>query len=133
MATEKIEEIEEIEVDLDLDAADAELRSKTGNPTKIRLQGHVLTFPPMDAWEYIWSRQMSIGDYSAWARNVLSDDDFKVWIDLRLKNYQITAIVERILINAGLGSLGKSGGSSGSSPGTSGKSKQTLRGGTGKI
>jgi hypothetical protein len=103
-------------VDVDLDESDATLKADIGRPLRIRLNGRVLTFPHMDNWEYINSRMMATGDFTGWARGVLSNEDFAHWAKSNIKNYQIQEIVTKITLHAGIpGGLGKSSPSSRSS------------------
>jgi hypothetical protein len=92
---------EDLAVDLDLDADDALLREAIGAPTTIRLNGKVLTVPHMKDWEHNATQFMSQGLFAAWARRVMSDDDFKAFQDAELKNYQVERIVEICQRNSG--------------------------------
>jgi hypothetical protein len=114
---EEVEEDEdEEEVDVDLDEQDAALRADIGRPLRMKINGKVLVFPHMDSWEYIYSRMMSMGDFTGWAKGVLSEDDFRHWASSDIKNYQIQKVVQSITLHAGLaGGLGKSSRSSRSS------------------
>jgi hypothetical protein len=118
MVDEKVNEPEEldneVEADLDLDEQDAVLSAKIGKPYRIRMSGKVITVPHMDSWEYIHSRMMAQGDFTGWARGVLSTEDFDTWAAASLRNYQIQEIMLRITLHAGIG-LGKSNSSSRSS------------------
>lgn len=118
------DDIEE-DVDLDLEAEDAELRAEIGKGTAIRLPstldgdggkipGAVVHFPHMDDWEYQYHRMMVMGNYDGWAQGVLSEDDFQKWQAVNLRNYQIANVVYKVTLAAGT-NLGKSGPSSRSS------------------
>lgn len=111
---------DDLDLDLDLDAEDAVLTAKIGEPTRVKITGHVITIPHMDWWDYEASRAMSSGNFTGWAASVLSEDDFKIWREASLKNYQIEAIVAKVTMKglgklAGGNGLGKSQGRSASS------------------
>jgi hypothetical protein len=111
---------DDLELDLDLDAEDAVLKADIGESTRVKITGHVIDIPHMDLWDYEYARRMSSGDFTGWARGVLSDEDFDVWMSANLKNYQIQAIVAKVTVKgignlAGKNGLGKSSQSSRSS------------------
>lgn len=107
------------EVDLDLDADDVLLREAIGQPTVIRVGGKVITIPHQKEWLYEASQFMGQGMYTAWARRVLDDQDFKAWEAAKLKNYQLEAVVLRCTADAGL--------TPGKSPARSRSSRSTRR------
>jgi hypothetical protein len=105
------------DVDLDLDAEDTLLREAIGRPVTVRVGGKVITVPHPTEWPHTANEAATRGDFSAWASEVLSEDDLKVFTDARLRNYQVTAIFEHVNKRAGVGP-GKSPNSRGSSKGT---------------
>jgi hypothetical protein len=89
-------------VDLDLDADDVLLREAIGEPTTVRAGGRVLTIPHQKDWPHIASAFLGQGSFSAWARRVMSEEDFKAFDAADLHNYQIERIVEIVTRNAGI-------------------------------
>jgi len=105
-AADAPERDDEAEVDLDLDAEDVLLREAIGQPTTVRVAGKVISVPHQKDWEWQASQFLGQGLFSAWARLVLSEEDFKAFQDAELRNYQVEKIVEVVTANSGL-SLGK--------------------------
>jgi hypothetical protein len=110
---------EDEEVDLDLDAQDEQLRREAlGEPSTVRLDGKTLHIMHAGDWSSSAMQAASSGDWDAWAREVIEDDEeFQVWSDADLKNYQIEAVFKECGRQARL-SMGKSRRRSGQRPGT---------------
>jgi hypothetical protein len=88
------DESEEVEVDLDLDALDEQLRREgLGEPSTVRVDGVVIHIMHAGDWSSSAMRAASSGDWDTWAREVIDDDDeFRMWAEADLKNYQIEAV-----------------------------------------
>ena len=110
---------EDEEVDLDLDAQDEQLRREAlGVPSTVRLSGKVIHVMHAGDWSSTAMQAASGGDWDTWAREVIEDDDeFTVWSDANLRNYQIEAVFRECGRQARL-SMGKSQRRSGSRHGT---------------
>lgn len=100
------------DVVLDLLAEDAHLREALGKPTDIRVPGGAggagvaISVPPAAAWPHIAARLLANGAWDAWARVVLSEDDFAAFQAANLKDYQVARI--RAVLEAAAGaSAGK--------------------------
>lgn len=89
-------------VDLDLDADDVLLREAIGAPTTVRVNGKVLTIPHQKDWPHIASAFLGQGSFSAWARRVMSPQDFERFEAADLHNYQVEQIVRLISEAAGI-------------------------------
>lgn len=91
------DEPEDVEVDLDLDAIDEQLRrERLGKATSIRIDDKVIHILHAGDWPSSAMRAASIGDWEGWAREVIEDDsEFKVWLDADLHNYQIEAVFDQ--------------------------------------
>jgi len=89
-------------VDLDLLADDAVLREAVGQPTSVRLPtGKVIDVPHISDWPHIASRYAAIALFDAWAAEVLSPADQKAFTDAKLKNYQVSKLIERVSQDGG--------------------------------
>ena len=90
---EPVDEHEE-EVDLDLDAQDEQLRREgLGEPSTVKLDGKVIHILHAGDWSSTAMRAASTGDWDTWAREVIDDNnEYAVWNDSDLKNYQIEAV-----------------------------------------
>jgi hypothetical protein len=87
---------EEDAVDLDLLADDAVLREAIGQPTAVRLPtGKIIDVPHISDWPHIASRYAAIALFDAWAAEVLSEQDQKAFAAAKLKNYQVSRLIER--------------------------------------
>jgi hypothetical protein len=89
-------------VDLDLDAEDVLLREAIGQPMTVRLGGEVITVPRMDYWPAEASGFALRGDFGTWAALVLTPEDFKVYAAVKLRNYQVAAIFNRVRQTGGV-------------------------------
>jgi hypothetical protein len=87
---------DEVDVDVDLDALDTDLRSeRVGKPTTVRIGGIILHVTHAGEWSSTAMRAAASGDWDTWAREVIADDDeFKAWLDADLRNYQIEAVFD---------------------------------------
>jgi hypothetical protein len=85
---------DEEDVDLDLDLITPALRDEAvGNPTTVRIDGKVIHVQHANDWSSSAMRDASNGRWEEWARTVIEDDDeYKVWLDADLRNFQIEAI-----------------------------------------
>lgn len=95
--TEKTDTAEPDEADivLDLVAEDAMLREALRTPSPVRLPGgKVITVPHIADWPHLANRFVLTDNYLAWAKLVLSDEDFQVFQDTDLRNYQMRRIVD---------------------------------------
>ena len=93
---------EEDAVDLDLLAEDVALREAIGQPTSVRLPtGKVIEVPHISDWPHIASRYAAIALFDAWAGEVLSEQDQKAFAEAKLKNYQVSALIERVSKDGG--------------------------------
>jgi hypothetical protein len=101
--------IDEEEVDVDLDALDEDLRAEAvGNSTTVRIDGKVIHIIHAGDWSSAAMRAATNGDWEAWAQEVIMDpDEFNVWLDANLKNYQIEAVFDQCGRRARL-NMGKS-------------------------
>jgi hypothetical protein len=106
---------DEIEVDLDLDSLDEDLRRESlGEPTTVKIDGKVIHVAHVADWSSAAMRASSMGDWDTWAREVIENDsEFGVWSDANLKNYQVEAIMDLCSRQARM-SMGKSKGPRGS-------------------
>lgn len=105
----------EEEVDLDLDLiSDALKHEAVGKPATVRIDGRVIHVTHANDWSSSAMRAASTGDWDTWAREVIdSDEEFQVWADADLKNYQIEAVFAECGRQARM-SMGKSARLSGS-------------------
>jgi hypothetical protein len=103
------------DVDLDLDLEGDQLRQeRVGEPTRVRVGGHVIHILHPGAWPASAMRGASQGDWDAWAGGAIDDpDELKLWMDLDLQNYQIEAVFAKCGESARM-TLGKSRKHSGS-------------------
>jgi hypothetical protein len=87
---------EEQPVDVDLDAIDESLRKEVvGHPVTVRLDGKIVHVSHAKDWSSTAMRAASAGDWDTWAREVIdNDDEFRVWVEADLKNYQVEAVFE---------------------------------------
>lgn len=85
---------EEEVVDLDLDAQDESLRREAvGEPTTVRIDGKVIHITHANAWSASAMRAAGTANWDLWAREVIEDDDeFRVWVEADLQNYQVEAV-----------------------------------------
>jgi hypothetical protein len=104
----------EDDVDLDLDAEDTLLREAIGQPLTVRVGGKVIEVPHPTDWPHTANTAAGRSDFSAWAAEVLSEEDRKVFLAANLRNYQVNALFESVNRRAGVGP-GKSPSSRGSS------------------
>ena len=90
----EIPQDDEQEVDVDLDSLDAVLRKEAvGSTTTVRIGGQVIHVTHAKDWSSTAMRAASSGDWDTWAREVIDDDEeFRVWADADLRNYQIEAV-----------------------------------------
>jgi hypothetical protein len=96
------------DVDLDLDANDALLREAVGKPTTVRIDGVVIHVDHAAEWSNEAMKAASQGDWDAWAREVIHDDDeYQAFQDANLVNYQYEAIFSECGKQASL-TMGKS-------------------------
>ena len=94
---------EEADVDLDLDAEDEVLRKEAvGEPTTIRINGKVITFPHQKDWPHEASIFLNNGNSIAWAQRALTAADFKKFSDAKVRNYQLERIIEVVSANGGI-------------------------------
>src|SRR6202042_3683475 len=102
----------EPDVALDLLAEDAQLREAIGEPTGIRIPGGedgagaVISVPQQADWPHIASRLAANGAWDAWAKTVLSDEDFAAFQAAQLRNYQLARLSAAIEAASGI-SAGK--------------------------
>jgi hypothetical protein len=95
---EEPDEPEELEdVDVDLDSLDEDLRDeRVGKPTTVRIDGKVIHVDHAGDWSSSAMRAASMGDWEAWAREVIADDrEFRLWVEADLHNYQIEAVFDQ--------------------------------------
>ena len=87
---------EEEDVDLDLDLISEALRSEAvGKPVTVRIDNVVIHITHANDWSSSAMRAAATGDWDTWAREVIaSDDEYQVYADADLKNYQIEAIFQ---------------------------------------
>jgi hypothetical protein len=106
-------EDDDLEVDLDLDELDPELRETIRRPSVIRLPGtgKVISVPHIAAWPHVASRYTTAALFDAWAEEVLSEKDAQAFKDAKLRNYQIDRIIKLATDTGGI-SPGKSSASS---------------------
>jgi hypothetical protein len=76
--------------------------AKPGAPTRVRVNGKVITIPHQKDWEHLASAFLSQGTYILWARRVLSPEDLQVFEAAALHNYQMDAIVRQVTENSGI-------------------------------
>jgi hypothetical protein len=105
----------EIDADVDLDELDEQLRREVvGKSTTVRIDGKVLHIMHAGDWSSSAMRAATNGDWESWAREVIIDDEeFGIWMDADLRNYQIEAVFNECGRKARM-SLGKSRRPSGS-------------------
>ena len=108
-------EEDEEDVDLDLDSQDEELRREgLGKPSTVRLDGTVIHIMHSGDWSSSAMQAASGGDWDTWARQVIeSDEEYKIWEEADLRNYQIEAVFKECGRQARM-SMGKSTRRSGS-------------------
>jgi hypothetical protein len=94
-------------VDLDLDADDQLLREAVGQPIRVKVGGQVIEVPHPQDWPHTANTAASNAEFGAWAAQVLSDEDYKVFQGANLRNYQVNALFEHVNKRAGV-SPGKS-------------------------
>lgn len=106
-----LEDGEPEEVDVDLDAMADEVK---GKPTTVRIDGKVIHVAHARDWPSSAMRAAANGDWDAWARDVIEDDEeYQVWEDANLPNGQIEAVFNQCGRQARM-SMGKSTRHSGS-------------------
>lgn len=113
------QEPEDVPVDVDLDLLDESLRKeRVGQRITVRLAGKVVHVQHSKDWSSTAMRAASSGDWDTWAREVIEDDDeFAVWVDADLRNYQVEAVFDECGRQSRM-NMGKSGRRSGSQRGT---------------
>jgi hypothetical protein len=81
-------------VDVDLDVLDEQLRREAvGDPTVVRVGGSVIHITHANDWSSSAMRAAGAGNWDTWAREVIEDDDeFRLWVEADLKNYQVEAV-----------------------------------------
>jgi hypothetical protein len=112
---EEPEELSGNVIDLDLDKEDALLREAVGKSTFLRMHGTVIEVMHPSLWTTAAMDAISDARWHVWAREVIEDDEqYDVFVDANLRNYQMEAIYERCGKDAGkdLGKSKKSGPSS---------------------
>jgi hypothetical protein len=87
---------DDVPVDVDLDMIDETLRKEViGQPVTVRLDGKVIHVSHAKDWSSTAMRAASAGDWDTWAREVIdNDDEFRLWAEADLRNYQIEAVFE---------------------------------------
>jgi len=115
-AVEEQPEAEEVEVDIDLDEMQEQLRREAvGRATTVRINGKVVHITHAGDWSATAYRAMMNGDFDAWSAEVILDQkELKVWNDADLRLYEMEAIVTQCARSSRLG-RGKSSRHSGSS------------------
>jgi len=110
---------EDEQVDVDLDMLDESLRKeRVGQTITVRLGGQVVHIAHAKDWSSTAMRAASAGDWDTWAREVIEDDDeFAVWVDADLRNYQVEAVFDECGRQSRM-NMGKSGRRSGSRRGS---------------
>lgn len=93
---------EDEDVDFDLDAEDVLLREAIGQPVRIKVGGKVIEVPHPTDWPHTANKAATGSDFAGWAAEVLSPEDYKVFSDANLRNYQINAIFEQVNRRAGV-------------------------------
>jgi hypothetical protein len=90
------EEEDVIDVDVDLDALDEDLRrERIGDSSTVRIDGKIIHVAHAGTWTSSAMRAAAGGDWETWAREVIEDDDeFNTWVESDLRNYQIEAVFE---------------------------------------
>jgi hypothetical protein len=117
--TEPLREVgpddDDIEVDVDLDLLSDTLRKEAvGESTTVRIDGTIIHVAHAGDWSSSAMRSAATGDWEAWAREVIFDDEeFQAWVDADLHNYQIEAVFNECGRQARL-NMGKSRRQSGS-------------------
>jgi hypothetical protein len=88
------EPVDDTPVDVDLDLIDDILRKENvGQSTTVRIDGKVVHVMHAKDWSSTAMRAAANGDWDTWAREVIDDDDeFRIWVDSDLHNYQIEAV-----------------------------------------
>jgi hypothetical protein len=95
------------DIDLDLDAEDVLLREAVGQPLRVKMNGTVIEVPHPTDWPHTANTAAARADFGAWAADVLSEEDHKVFLAANLRNYQVNALFEKVNRRAGV-SPGKS-------------------------
>lgn len=92
------------EVDVDLDALDDTLREeRIGEPTIVRIKGHVIHILHAGDWSSAAMRAASGADWDTWASEVIPDEnELAQWLAANLRNYQIEAVFDKCGDRAGL-------------------------------
>lgn len=104
---------EEVDVDLDL-ISDALRRESVGEPTTVRVDGQVIHIAHAADWSSSAMQAAASGNWEAWAREVIgSGEEYQIWLDADLHNFQIEAVFDQCARQARL-TMGKSGRRSGS-------------------
>ena len=87
---DNVVDLPEEDVDVDLDSMADEA---AGEPTTVRLDGIVIHIQHAGDWTSTAMRAASSGDWDAWARAVITDDEeYQVWEDADLTNNQVEAV-----------------------------------------
>jgi hypothetical protein len=103
------------EIDLDLDALDAQLREAVGEPTSVKINGKVVHIANAADWSGAAMQYSQRGNWDEWAKEVIeTDEELDTFLDARLKNYQLEAIFNKCaeLSNQSPGKSHRSGASS---------------------
>lgn len=106
---------EEADVDVDLDLiSDALRREAVGEPTTVRIDGQVIHIAHASDWSSTAMQAAAGGNWENWASEVIeSREEYQVWLDADLHNFQIEAVFDQCARQARL-SMGKSRKRSGS-------------------
>lgn len=108
------DESEEVDLDLDLDSESLR-KEAVREPTTVRLNGTVIHIMHTGDWPQSAMAQAANGDWGQWARLVIeNDEEYQVWMDADLRNYQIEAVFQECGRSARM-TMGKSVRPSGSS------------------
>lgn len=84
-------------LDLDLLEEDPKLREAIAKPTRVKLPtGEIITIPHALDWDINANRLMAAEFWNAWAELVLSEEDYKKWIEAKLRIYQSNRIIETL-------------------------------------
>jgi hypothetical protein len=103
------------EIDLDLDALDAQLREAVGKPTTVKIDGQVVHIANAADWSGDAMQASSKANWDEWAEEVIEDEDeLDAFLKANLKNYQYEAIFTKCaeLSNQSPGKSQRSAGSS---------------------
>ena len=88
------EDVEDVDLDLDL-IGDSLRQERVGAPTTVRIDGEVIHIKHAASWSASAMRAASIGNWDEWAEEVIeSKEEFGIWVDSDLENFQIEAIFQ---------------------------------------